>query len=236
MPDLNQRVMGASPQTQEEIIGEYKPFILKCASDCCKRYINDTDDEWSIALGAFSEAMQNYQGQKGSFLNFAKLVIKRRLYDYFDRNKKHQQEISVAPSVFSGENNGEDIATEVSLNVKKQLTYEPNTAPADEIKIANTVFATYGFSFFDLTACSPKAGKTKEACAKAAIFMLKTPLLIEEMQHSKQLPLKIIEKNTHLPRKILERHRKYIIAVVELLSGEYPHLAEYLDAIRKELC
>ena len=43
---------------------------------------------------------------------------------------------------------------------------------------------------------------------------------------------KIIE-NTLLPRKILERHRNYIIAAVEILSGEYPLLAEYLSFIRK---
>jgi RNA polymerase sigma factor len=44
----------------------------------------------------------------------------------------------------------------------------------------------------------------------------------------------MIEKNTHVPRKILERHRKYIIAAIEILSGEYPYLADYLRYIREE--
>jgi RNA polymerase sigma factor len=44
----------------------------------------------------------------------------------------------------------------------------------------------------------------------------------------------MIEKNTNVPRKILERHRKYIIAAIEILSGEYPYLADYLRYIREE--
>jgi len=55
-----------------------------------------------------------------------------------------------------------------------------------------------------------------------------------EFYKTLQLPLKIIEKNTNLPRKILENHRKYIIAAVVILSGEYPLVAEYISFIRKD--
>ncbi|MEG1886495.1 MAG: RNA polymerase subunit sigma [Oscillospiraceae bacterium] len=237
MLSLDERVACAvsNSEEQQEIMAEYKPFILKCASDCCKRYITDSDDEFSIALNAFSKALQSYRHGEGSFLAFAKLLIRRRLYDYFDLNQKYRCEIPVSPALFSGETDEYEDVTEVTVQVKKQLIYEIDTTAADEIQAANAVFETYGFSFFDLTSCSPKAEKTKDACAKAAVFMLKSPILIGELQSTKQLPLKIIEKNTHLPRKILERHRKYIIAVVELLSGEYPHLADYLRTIRKEI-
>jgi len=103
-----------------------------------------------------------------------------------------------------------------------------------EIEEANKVFSAYGFSFFDLSECSPRANKTKKACAKAVSYILDNPVLIRELQSSKQLPLKIIENNSKVPRKILERHRKYIIAAIEILSGEYPYLAEYMRYIREE--
>jgi len=32
-----------------------------------------------------------------------------------------------------------------------------------------------------------------------------------------------------VPRKVLERHRKYIIAAVVILTGDYPGLTDYLD-------
>ena len=66
-------------------------------------------------------------------------------------------------------------------------------------------------------------------------FIYKNPLLLKELRSSKQLPIKIIEQNVKVPRKIIERHRKYIVAAVEILSGEYPYLAEYMCDIRKEL-
>ncbi|MEG2959684.1 MAG: hypothetical protein RR828_08110, partial [Oscillospiraceae bacterium] len=78
MLSLDQRVAEAmgNPMLQEELLREYKPFILKCASDCCKRYVTDSDDEWSIALGAFHEALQKYSPKDGAFLAFGKLVIR----------------------------------------------------------------------------------------------------------------------------------------------------------------
>jgi RNA polymerase sigma factor len=64
--------------------------------------------------------------------------------------------------------------------------------------------------------------------------MLESPLLISNMRTTGLLPVKIIEKNSQVPRKILERHRKYIVTAVEILSGDYPQLSEYMEYIRKE--
>jgi RNA polymerase sigma factor len=49
------------------------------------------------------------------------------------------------------------------------------------------------------------------------------------------LPLNIIEKYTNVPRKLLERHRKYIIAALEIMSGDFPNLAGYMEYIHQEL-
>jgi RNA polymerase sigma factor len=86
----------------------------------------------------------------------------------------------------------------------------------------------------DLTACSPHAQKTKSVCARAVNYVLDNQLLLNELRSKRKLPIITIEKNAKVPRKILERHRKYIIAAVEILSGEYPILAEYLRYIREE--
>jgi RNA polymerase sigma factor len=85
----------------------------------------------------------------------------------------------------------------------------------------------------DLVKCSPKAEKTKQSCKTAVNYLLDNPNLIEEMRGSKQLPIKIIAASTNIPRKILERHRKYIIAAVEVLHGEYLGIAQYLNCLRE---
>jgi len=97
------------------------------------------------------------------------------------------------------------------------------------------LLSRYGFSFFDLTDCSPKAGKTKTACAQAVAYLLQDENLIRKMQETCMLPIKEILQHTKISRKILERYRKYIIAATEILNGEYPLLAEYMNYIRKAL-
>ena len=52
------------------------------------------DDEASIAMIAFNEAIDAYDDSAGaSFLSFAEIVIKRRMVDYFRRKTKRQEEV-----------------------------------------------------------------------------------------------------------------------------------------------
>lgn len=212
-------------------------FILKCTSRITQKYITKSDDEWSVSLQAFAQAIKGYELIKGNFLSFAELIIRRRLIDYLRLQKKYNLELSVNPAIFNcqlDENeNGKDIA--LGLAVAEKIIHQENYTLKFEIEAANEVFFHYGFSFLDLSTCSPKAKKTKSSCAKVVVYLLNNPILINELQSSKQLPLKIIEKNLNVPRKILERHRKYIIAAVEILSGEYPNLAYYFRYIREEI-
>ena len=54
---------------QNELIHSYKPFIAKTVSSVCKRYIHESDDEFSIGLIAFNEAIQKYHSRKGELIN-----------------------------------------------------------------------------------------------------------------------------------------------------------------------
>lgn len=217
----------------EKLIIQNEFYIMKCASKSTHRYITKNDDEWSIALMAFHQAIENYQLDKGSFLSFAALVIRRRIIDYMKNQNKFTSEISVDPIIFDTEPEEEIDDITMRLAVAEKVSQKDSSNLKLEIEAANEIFSTYGFSFFDLTECSPHAEKTKKACAKAVNYMLENLILINDMRSSKQLPLKIIEKNAYVPRKISERHRKYIIAAVEILSGGYPLLAEYLRYIRE---
>ena len=199
-----------------EFIKQYEFFIINTASKTAKHYISKSDDEWAIALTAFSDAVKKYEYERGSFISFAELIIRNSLIDYYRVQGKRSKEIQV-----------EQIEDEAIVE------YNDNNLKL-EIEAITQVLKSYNFSFMDLVGCSPKATKTKIACAKAVSYIIKNPLLMNEMQVSKQLPIKIIEKNIDIPRKIIERHRKYIIAAVEILYGEYPYLSEYLSYIRKE--
>ena len=113
----------------------------------------------------------------------------------------------------------------------KQASVSDDNPLLDEIVAISEYLDIYGITFTELTECSPKAGKTKDSCASAIRYLKEHPVLISNMKATKQLPIKIISENAKVPRKILERHRKYIITAAEILSGDYPKLAEYLSHI-----
>lgn len=214
------------------LVEQNTDFILKVAGNTCRRYIDQSSDEWSIALSAFYEAVMSYAENKGSFYLFAQLVIKRRLTDHLRRAYRMRPEISVPPEVFSGNADEDDIPAQMMQSeVLHQVAVDPQNDIALEIEIIGTVLLSYGFSFMDLTECSPKAGKTKRSCAAVIRVMLNREDLLAHLRHTKTLPIKILEREYGLPRKILERHRKYIIAAIEIVSGDYPYLAEYLKFI-----
>ncbi len=220
--------------TINELVTQYENFILRCTSAAARKYISKSDDEWSIALAAFTEAIRSYSSEKGSFLNFAELVIRRRIIDYVRSKSRYSSEILVKPSLFESETE-EEGDYGMQSEIAKKVSAEDDNSLKMEIHLINEVFSEYGFSFMDLTECSPKAEKTKRSCAKAVVFIIKNPILISEMKIKRQLQLNLIERNTKVPRKLLERHRKYIIAAVEIMSGDYPHLAGYMRYISEEL-
>lgn len=218
-------------------IEQQETFILSSASKVTGHFITKSDDEWSIALEAFVQAVKNYDLKRGSFFNFAKMVIQRRLIDYIRQQKKYKNEISVNPILFDSDleeddNENDHIRYAVS---KKSLESHNRENLAFEINAVNEMLKEYGFTFFDLIKYSPKAAKTKTACGKVIAFCLGDPNVTHVLENTKLLPVKILENNTKVPRKIIERHRKYIIAAIVILSGEYQELAEYLRTIREEM-
>lgn len=225
----------ADDQKLEDFVLQHEGFVLKCASNVTGRYLTKNDDEWSVAQYALIEAVRSYDPEKGSFYGYAALLIRRKLIDYHRGLRKYRSEQTVDPAVFSGEPVDEKEYDHTVRQVAETMTASDEGADLRlEIEAANELFQTYGFSFYDLTDCSPKAQKTRRSCAVAVRYLLDHPLLVQQLRESKRLLVDTIGKNCGIPRKILERHRKYIIAVVEILLGEYPHLAEYLKFIRKE--
>lgn len=211
-------------------------FIIQAAYKATGQYITKSDDRWSVALSAFHEAVKSYSNDKGSFHAFAEMVIKRRLFDDYKKRSKHFKEVSINP--FSFENDKDD-EEEEDIGLKREVlaaivSNQDNDAKL-EIEAISALLKKYDFSFMDLVTVSPKSLKTKKICAKAIVFVYQNQQYLQEMRRTKSLPLKTIEDFLHLPRKTLERHRKYIIAAIEILCGDYPILSDYLKFVREEL-
>ena len=243
MDELNLTASAAKKDERrfEELVRSRKPWILKVASSATGHYVDDSDDEWSIALTAFHEAVQSYNEEKGSFLSLASVIIKRRVIDYLRSQKKYGSETAVTPEAFEG-NLDEDTASGINLRVQESMTEDSLGESAavraerarEEIAEMQEILGEYGFSFFDLAECSPKAEKTRKSCGKAIRTLVLTAVLMALMRLRRLLPIKELSEKSGVIRKILERHRKYIIASAEILDGDFPILSSYLKNIGEE--
>lgn len=238
--DLEQDVLLAKENENAlaDLIEANRSFILRCASETTHRYITDSDDEWSIALLAFSEAVRDYEGDKGSFRGFAAIVIKRRVLDYL-RAQSRFDELAVTPDAFDGSLD-DDTAGGMELAVQQRMGEEAMDAADDtaeraraEISAMQEILGEYGFSFFDLADASPKADKTRRSCGIAIRTLIASLVLMAKMRLARLLPIKELSAESGVVRKILERHRKYIIAGAEILDGDFPILAGYLSYVKE---
>ncbi|MBQ3790070.1 MAG: RNA polymerase subunit sigma [Lachnospiraceae bacterium] len=241
MEDWNREAKAAREDERalETLIEKSRQFILFQAFKAVHHFVSTSDDEWSIALIAFSEAVRTWDEEKGPFKPFAALVIRRRLVDHLQSESRHAAEVSVEPYALNGDYEEDD----GTVNAKvRQTTYEfagyadeastPGTsATADEIEAVQQILKPYGFSFFDLAACSPKAEKTKSSCARAVAGIIRSEELTDIMRKDRALPMKKLAESTGIERKLLERHRRYIIAAVEIITGDFPVLASYMKNI-----
>lgn len=218
---------------------ENKKFILACAYKAIHRYVTDHDDEWSAALSGFYEAVKTYDADKGEFRPYAALVIRRRVLDEYGKSVRRMPEVLTEPQKFGGGlSHDEESAGDAELRraeTREAMMAEiPGVNPLrDEIEAVQEDLSRYGFSFADLVECSPKSEKTRNACATAIRAMMDNAELLGRMRDTTALPMKDLSRASGINRKVLDRHRRYIIAATEILTGDYPHLAEYLRFVRK---
>ncbi len=80
----------------DDLIKSHMAFIIRTTSNFTGRYITiENDDEFSIALLAFQEAVEKYDEKKGSFLSYAKLVIESRLLNFAERKSNQNKPLSL---------------------------------------------------------------------------------------------------------------------------------------------
>lgn len=219
----------------ERFIEAYQPFILRAASQSAGFAVTRSDDEYSVALMAFYEAVRTYNAAGGSFGSYARLVIDRRLTDYYRAARRFDAEVPLSPQIFDGAVEAEQPDAEVQRAVVEKMAAPAAAGAAEEIEEANRLFRGYGFCFYDLGKCSPRAEKTRRGCAAAVAALLRTPALLAELRRAHALPVKALAAQSGVSRKLVERHRNYIVAAALLLNGDYPVLSEYLQTIRKEI-
>lgn len=166
----------------ERFIEAHEAFVLRYASRYAGFAVTRSDDEYSVALLAFYEAIKGYDPASGPFGAYASLVIGRRLADHYRSQHRFDAETPLAPQTFDGTVDRESAGAAMQQAVAGQMSEAKPISAQEEIEAANTVFEKYGFAFYDLAASSPKSDKTRRGCAVAVGTLLYSPVLFASMQ------------------------------------------------------
>ena len=217
---------------KEAFLSENSEHILRLAAKLSGHLITKSDDEWSVALIAAAEAIDKYDPEKGDFWGFASVVIKSRLLNLYQSNKRTEGEIAVSPEAFEGEVEEDDPELSFKLKLQDKMAVSDNvsgeSALKDEILALEEELQAYHISFFDLTESSPKSAKTKKGCMEVIASFFLPPPLMEYLKKKGALPAKELKERSGQTVKFLDKFRKYLIASVLIIDGDYPGLADYI--------
>lgn len=217
------------PEAREKLLVQYNPFILRVAARATGRYIRSgSDDEYSVALGAFNEAIDGYSSDRGGFLNFAETVIKRRLIDYYRRESRRPE---TPISDFEDTDDEGNVSNPIMLKESVLAFNVESEAEArrEEIVRFGRDLQQYGLSFAELTRVSPKHEDARRSAIAVAKLLVADGELTDHLMKRRELPLSALADVAPVSRKTIERQRKYIIAVSLILLGDYAYMQGYLE-------
>lgn len=224
---IHERIIAAKNNSivRNQLIEEYTPFIKKTASKLLNRYIDvQNNEEFSIALMAFNEAIDTYDIEKHKNLfQFIELVIKRRLIDYLRSQKKFNPEVTFSYI--------EQTTHESYLENLHSIEFEqclPQSSLQEEIQLYSKLLEEFGLHFQLLAKISPKHRSSRDMMKKIASYIAQQPVMVQYLNSKKKLPMKQLSKEVEVSRITLERHRKYLIALIILHTSNLTLLKEYI--------
>ena len=199
----------------DKLIQDYMAFIVKTVSSITGRYVSvENDDELSIALIAFKEAIDKYEESRGSFSSFAKLVISSRVKNYLIKeNRKNKVE-----SIEALKDKGIDIS-----EVAETVVEESDELSNEIGKLKNEIEA-FGFTFEDLVDEAPKHEDTRRNAIELSEKVSKEKLLTSFMYEKRRLPIKQISVKFSVTEKVIKRSKKFIISVVIIIDKNFRNL------------
>ena len=211
----------------DELIRRYLPFIRSEASKACYRVCTDQDDELSIAMMAFYEALLGFDEERGSFFSYASMLIKNRIIDHYRSESRYQGHISIYEP---GSEDGRELIDELADKrdpIDDSIGLE---ATRQEIEELGKILSGFDVSFSDVADNCPRQERTLRACSAAISYGSQDEELLAELLRTRRLPIRKLSEGSGVERKTLERHRRYLIAMLliytngsEIIRGHLRH-------------
>ena len=200
------------------LIENYQPFILNTISNLKNEYIQvENDEEFSIGLLAFTEAMKRYDQNKGSFLHYAQLVISSRVKTFLEKEQKNKHH-----SIYELESNVLDRGNSYEeINLRQEiLLFE------EELNI-------FGIDFDDLIDMSPKHKDTRERAMDIALKTSNEKDLVNHVYEKKRLPITKISERFLVSVKIIKKSKVFITAIIIVIVNNYSSILTWIKDSKK---
>lgn len=208
---------------REELIRSHRSYIAEVAAGYCGRKLEwENDDELSVSLLAFNEAIDSYNPSSGKkFRNYVRMVIRNRLTDHFRKEARHRH----LPMERSAEYNERTQKWEAETAWEQYQEDQLARERAEEMSRFEQALQTFGLSLGGLEHSCPKHRDTRETLVGVAQFLADRQDLAAYVKYYKRLPLKELSQATGVSRKVLKHGRQYILAVFLIISrNNFPHL------------
>lgn len=216
----------------DDFIRQYMPFIKSETAKFIKRIpVEGQDDELSIAMLAFYESILAYEKKKGSFLKLAAFSIKNRLIDHYRKEKRHSGVLSLEET--SGDDENTTMLDKIDSGYNNVEEKALSVAAKEEISTFSGELADFGLSLSDVADCCPKQQRTLDACMKVLQFAKENPAVFEQLLKEKRLPVAWICEGSGVDRKTVERHRKYIVAILLAFTNGFEIIRGHLGQMKK---
>jgi RNA polymerase sigma factor len=203
------------------LLHDYMPFVKKCVSSvffkCQSKADNLTD-----AMLAFTHSVHTYNPEQGAFIQYAQAVIRNRLIDNLRKELALQKPL--LPLFARADEKELTFVAGISAAVYNRAEEERNLRL--EIEAVNGEFSAWGFSWATLLKKCPKQERSRRICQRIAEAVGELPGLLADTLKNRQLPITRLAET--FPRKVLEKYRQYIVALIILSQGDYPYVYSFV--------
>lgn len=214
----------------DALIADYQPFIRQEAQKVAVAGL-ELEDRLSIAALVFMQCVRQYSPERGGFIGYAATCIRNRL---LDEGRKGSRQAAVIP-LFQDDAAGEVSPAEQAYVMEAYDRGQERQSLADEMDALSEALGGHGLSLSMLETVCPRQKRSRTQCAQLAHAVAADALLRDAFGRTGRLPQAELAVRFRISPKTIEKHRRYIVALVVILLGDYPGIRSFLPQGGKQL-
>lgn len=113
--------------------------------------------------------------------------------------------------------------------------YEMREASRQEIQEFSKKLANFGICLSDVADNCPRQERTLNACRRVLDYACSEPAILSKIEQTGRLPMGELSQGSGVDRKTMERHRKYLVAILLAFTNGYEMIRGHLRHRKKEV-